>query len=174
MKRKILLLSMLVVVVASPFVRADTTPPSEAQVEVIRANCSSAQIGIQRFQQSEKLTRINRGYLYESTLKLMVKFNSRVALNKIDAPELLTLTSDFEKKLKVFTALYTEYDDGLSDVVKQGCRDQPVDFYNKLIFTREKRSELATQVQLLAGLLDSYQAVIDKVNLLIADKDKVE
>ncbi len=157
MKRSGLVCALVVTLLASPFVSAQAQPLSDAKLAAIQANCVSAQSGIVRLQQSEKPTRINRGYLYESILKLMVNFNSRVALNRIDAPELLSITSEYEKKLKDFSAAYTSYDDNLSNIGDIPCREQPTKFYDQLVEIRARRATLNSIINSLDGLLDRYQ-----------------
>ena len=169
MKRIVSILAILAVIVVSPFAHAEGEPLSDAQINTILSNCESAQIGMQRLQQAEKPTRINRGYLYESTLKLMVNLNSRAAQQNLDAAELLTVTSEYEKVLKQFSTAYTTYDDSMSALVKMNCREEPTTFYDQLVETRNKRAELHAKIVALDNLLNRYQTGLDSIKKLVAE-----
>ena len=80
MKRRFVIFSVIVASLLSPTVRAEGSL-TDVQLDVIRTNCLSAQINLQRLQESDKLTRINRGNRYETMLRLMTNFISRVAQN---------------------------------------------------------------------------------------------
>lgn len=159
--KKLLLASCIFVLVASPAVSAESVPLSDAQLNTILANCAVAQVSLGRVQQSDKPVRINRGYRYDTLLKLMVKFNTRAAQSRLDAPGLLTTTSSYEKEIRDFTQTYTEYDDTLSDIQKMNCKEIPTDFYDKLTLAREKRMQLEGHVIKLDILLDEYMSSVD-------------
>ena len=161
MKKLVLFAVLSSALLGTTLVWAESQPLSDAQINAIRANCSSAQVNLRRIQQSEKPTRINRGYLYESTLRLMVAFNTRVAQNKVDAQDMLTITSEFEKNFQDFSKLYSEYDDGLSGLIKLTCRDNPTGFYDQLEEARSQRNTLNNYTITLDQLLDQYQKNLD-------------
>lgn len=162
MKRSVVILAALLVVVTGPFVRAEGSL-SDAELDAIRTNCVDAQITLQRVQDSDKLTRINRGYRYEALLKLMTSFNSRVAENKIDAPDLISIASEYQKNWDSFRAEYSDYDDALTALTELDCRAEPTTFHDQLVALREKRVNLANRVKEFDGLLDRYQTGVDAV-----------
>lgn len=163
MPRAVVFVALVFAVIVGPFVRAEEQPLSEAHLNVIRTNCISARPSFYRVQQSDKTARINRGYNYEMTLRLMVAFNSRAALNRVDSPNLLTITSDYEKKFKDFSALYTQYDENLSKLAKFDCREQPSAYYELLRQTRTQRVDLNTSVSAMDQLLADYQQAVNAV-----------
>lgn len=162
MKRFLPIVFILLAIVATPFARAEGSL-SDAELEAIRTNCVDAQIALQHVQESDKLTRINRGYRYEAILKLMASFNSRVAENKINAPELITIASDYQQTWDSFRTEYTEYDDAIAALSKMNCKSEPTTFNDKLDALREKRTGLNERVQEFDALLDKYQAGVDLV-----------
>lgn len=166
--QKFVMLAVLAVtLVASPFARAEGTSLDSTTLNLVRTNCATAQVSIKRVQEVDKPTRINRGYLYDSLLKLMVNFNSRVAQSRIDSPELLTITSDFEKQFKTFTSTYTKYDEGLSSLASMNCAANPQKFYDDLAAARGLRDSLNKSVNALDGLVDKYQESIDSVKQIV-------
>jgi hypothetical protein len=93
----------------------------------------------------------------------MTSFNSRVAENKIDAPELITIASDYQKIWESFRAEYSEYDDALTDLTELDCKAEPTTFNDQLVALREKRAALATRVKEFDTLLDRYQSGVDTI-----------
>lgn len=162
MKRTVPLIALLLVTLVSPFARAEGSL-SDAELEAIRTNCVDAQISLQHAQSADKLTRINRGYRYEAILKLMASFNSRVAENKIDAPELLTIASDYQKTWDSFRSEYSSYDDAMTLLIQVDCKSEPTTFNDQLAGLRQKRIELNNRVNEFDTLLNKYQEGVDKV-----------
>lgn len=162
MKKLVPLLAILLILVAVPFVRAEGSL-SDVELEAIRTNCVDAQIALQHVQESDKLTRINRGYRYEAVLSLMASFNSRVAENKIKAPDLITIASDYQDAWDSFRTEYTDYDDAIATLSKMNCEAEPTTFNDRLTVLREKRAVLSDRVKEFDALLDKYQAGVDAV-----------
>lgn len=167
MKRIVIVAVLVLAVLASPLVRAEGQSLDAAALDAIRTSCVNTQVNLQRLQQSDKPTRINRGYLYDTLLKLMANFNSRVAQNKIDSPELLSITSEYERQLKSFTATYTKYDESLSALTSMDCRANPERFSDTLATAQQLRSSLAQTVDALDTLLDRYQTNVDAVRKVV-------
>lgn len=161
-KRTVVVVGVLAVLSVAPMVYAEGSL-SDDRLNAIRTNCVQAQISIQRVQESDKLTRINRGYRYESILKLMTSFNSRVAENKIDAPALITIVSDYQKNWDAFRDDYSNYDDALTKIARMDCKSQPTTFNDQLLMLREKRDGLNGRVKQFDVLLDKYQSGIDEI-----------
>lgn len=166
--RRLALLASLLVLLASPTVNAAAEPLSDTQIELIRQNCTTAQSSMQRLEQSEAVFRRNRGVAYESTLRLMAALNSRIAINKLDAPRLSALTTEVDKKRAEFTEKYLAYNNSFTLTMKlPSCREQPVTFYDYLNETRQLRTALSTTVDDIDRLLDSYQSALNELKLSV-------
>jgi hypothetical protein len=172
--KKYLLFSCIAVLVTASSVSAESAPLSDAQLNSVLANCSVAQVTLGRVQQSDKPARINRGFRYDSLLKLMVKLNTRVAQSRIDAPALFSTISNYEKEIKAFTQTYTSYDDALTDIQKMDCKETPTDFYDSLTRIRDSRTRLEGHIAQIDTYLDEYQKSINDLRtLVIEDKGSV-
>lgn len=145
---------------------------SSAQIEKIRANCDTAQVSLQQLQQSDVATRLSRGRDYEQLLKLMAIFNSRVALNKLDAAALTAATADFEKRFRTFQRDYVNYSEHLSSTISMRCSEQPVTFYDSLVAVRENRNELAAEIDGMDSLLNRYQQSLDALAASVAASER--
>lgn len=132
---------------------------TEAHIEYIRNNCVSAKDSLNRLHASDALLRVNIGQLYESLgAKLMVPFNNRVALNKLDNTRLVAVTSDYEQELTSFRQNYIAYERQLSAAIAIDCRKQPVTFYDAVAKARAKRMVVYNSVVELQNYIDDYKA----------------
>lgn len=153
MKRAVLLFSVFLTVIASPMARAEGDPLTES----IKSGCSSALRGILQVQKTEAATRVNRGREYESLLRLVAAFNSRVVLNKLDAPILTGATSRLQERFTSFQENYLEYADKIDVTLEINCKQAPLTFYDSLTAAREARQKVATDIIEMEKLLDEYQ-----------------
>lgn len=164
MSRRLALFASLVAFLSTPNVSAATETLGDTQIELIRQNCVAAQSNMQRLEQNETVTRRNRGANYESILKLMAAFNGRTAFNKLNVPNLVSITADVEKKKAEFNENYINYNNSLKVTMKlANCKEQPVTFYDYLTQTRELRVKLSTSIEDIDRLLDSYQTSLDNL-----------
>jgi hypothetical protein len=161
--KKLSLIACLLAILASPVVSAEAAPLTDRQIDVIRANCLSAQSTILQLQRSEAATRVNRGRAYESVSKLMAALNSRVALKKLNAPGLTSSTAEMEKRFSSFKDDYSAYEDSLNTIVKLPCGEQPVTFYDTLTNARDLRARVAADIDGINEMLDNYQNSIDNL-----------
>ena len=110
-----------------------------------------------QIEKTDAALRINRGRVYNEILDLFYAMNARLAANKVSAPKLVSITSDFDQILTQFRDNYNEYDDALNDLIKSKCQDAPGEFYSNLDHVRTLRSGLNDNIQQLDQLLNDYQ-----------------
>lgn len=158
--RKFAIFVVFVLMIMPSTVRAEGIL-TDSQLETIQTSCVDAQISLQQVQVSERVTRTNRGQAYESLGKLMTNLNSRVVQNQLNAPGLISISSDYQKALTAFRSDFNSYDDALTELSKMDCRNQPTTFNDRLIVVREKRARLREDVTTLDTLIDKYQQDVD-------------
>lgn len=136
----------------------ESAPMTEAHIERIRRNCVEAQTSLSQLHASDALLRVNRGQLYESiSTKLMVPFNSRIALNRLDSKGLPAIASQYEKQLSAFRLNYQQYEEAMSETLKLNCTKQPVAFYDSVDATRTKRRLVHDSTTELHRLIQEYK-----------------
>lgn len=136
----------------------ESVPMTEAHIERIRSSCVDAQSTLSQLHASDALLRVNRGRLYESiSTKLMVPFNSRVALNRLDSANLPAVASQYEKQLVTFRLHYQQYEEAMTKTLKINCTNQPVAFYDSLNETRTKREMVHADTIGLHKTIQSYK-----------------
>ena len=137
-------------------------PMTDAHIQRIKASCLQARANLYQLHASDGLLRVNRGELYQSfSSKLMVPFNSRVALNQLDSGKLVSITSQYSKQLDGFINTYRDYERAMSQVLELDCTKQPVAFYDGVADAREKRRKVYTHSEALRKLTRDYREAFD-------------
>lgn len=156
------LLTLLVGVsfVLSHSARAQQAALTDEHKQRIVANCVSAKASLQRLHRSDAQLRVNRGQLYEFvSAKLMAPLNSRLAMNSLDAADLVSTAAEYETALQQFRATYKTYEESLSAALRIDCTRQPSEFYEAVVVARQNRS-LAHEAVIEVGRLaqEFYQS----------------
>ncbi len=140
-------------------VAAQSIALSSSQIELISAYCTEAKGHLERLHSADALQRVNLGQRYENiSTKLMAPLNSRIALAGHDGLDLTKTAIEFNQELTNFRKIYLKYDNQINDIIHMDCKDQPVEFYQQLEESREKRQELSDSVDKLGELIERYQA----------------
>ena len=130
---------------------------------IIATNCTAAQTVLNQIQKADTGSRINRGHSYNELLDLMFAMNARLAVNKIAAPTLTNLASQFEQNLAKFRTDYDAYDNALSNVLNLKCTNDPIGFYSQLETARAARVLLNQDVATLNQNLNDYYTEFDLI-----------
>lgn len=171
MKRSLLFFAVFLTLAVSPVTRAESVPLTDQYIASIKAGCTDALQGILRVQKSEAATRVNRGREYESLLRLVAAFNSRVVLNKQEAPALTSTAARMQTKFTTFREHYLDYADKVDATLEINCKTAPVTFYDNLTAAREARARVATDIKDMDTLLDEYQKGLNELKLQLAKTD---
>ena len=135
---------------------------SEEHIYRIRQNCVTAQTSLRQLHASDALLRVNRGQLYELiSTKLMAPLNSRITLSRLGGLKLTATTLEYDRQIDVFRESYKQYEESMSRTLKINCVDQPVEFYDSVTATREKREKLHEDTKTLTILLQAYKTEFD-------------
>lgn len=150
--------SALVFLAFSQVTRAQDSLMSEAHIERIRSNCTEAKATLAQLHASDGLLRVNRGQIYDSiSTKLMAPFNSRASLSRLDATQLVSVASAYERELTAFRTDYKAYEQQMSDILKIDCTKQPVAFYDAIAEARDKRLKVRQHVVALTKQINEYK-----------------
>lgn len=152
----------------------DLAEITEEKIQLVRTNCVAAQVSIQRLQNSDVVTRTNRGRSYENILKLMASFNARVAANKLTEPRLIEATGIMQRDATAFYRNYDSYRDTIEQLVEANCREQPVSFYRNLQKLRTQREALGNDVAVLDKQVADYRALVTDLRMRLAAPNAAE
>lgn len=173
MKRFSLIAACLLVLIAGPVAVAQEDETSliltDAQISLIKMNCTSVQSTLTRIHTNDALSRVHLGREYETiSSKFMAPMNSRVALAKLDGVELVKTTVQFNDKLADFRTAYQQYEQTLVKSIQMKCKDQPVAFFDTVVLAQQYRSKVREHVNSLGELTTQYSS---QVKTLRAGKD---
>ena len=171
MKRSFLFFSVFLTLAVSPVTRAESAPLTDQYIASIKAGCTDALQGILRVEKTEAATRVNRGREYETLLRLVAAFNSRVVLNKQEAPALTSTAARMQTTFRAFQEHYLDYANKVDATLAINCKTAPVTFYDNLTAAREARARVASDVKSMDSLLDEYQKNLDELKLSLAKAD---
>jgi len=154
-----------VIVGSSVVVKAlDGQTESANGIDAIKANCQDIRGNLSRLHHSDAILRVNTGQAYNDlSSRLMARMNGRLAVNKIDASDLVSLTSRFEKGRSLFSSRYNEYESALAALLKIDCKNQPTDFYAQLNIVRDARLKLSSSVRELNDIIAEYGTKVEKI-----------
>ena len=150
----------------SPHVLAQeiAQPADTTVVDSLQARCDDIQSSLRRLHTSDALLRVNVGQTYNSiSARLMARLNSRLALNRIDSSELVDISGKFDQLRGDFASDYNAYESSFSALLKIDCKQKPVEFYAKLLSTRDARLKLAETVKQMNGSISDYRVAAEKV-----------
>lgn len=139
---------------------AESMALPQAQVDVIRQNCTTAQQTLTELEKRDAVARINRGRAYDMMVQQISAFNSRLAYNKVSLPQMVQLASDLQSHIDHFRNLYTAYDSLLTSAIKMNCKDKPNDFYASVVQARDQRAAVGEEVAQLEHLSAQYRTEI--------------
>ena len=153
-------IAVVVTVVFAGIAYAKIDPLSSDLEQVVKNTCVNAQVSLQRIQQNDAATRVNRGQAYENLLShYITPLNSRAAGEGYseEASKLSEITSRYQKAVKSFKKNYELYDDAVIAAVHAKCQEKPEIFYDYLRQAKEQRVKLAADVSLLDALMEEYR-----------------
>lgn len=127
---------------------------------LITASCTSAQLNLQQLQKRDAVSRINRGRAYDQMLQQIKAFQSRLAYNKMSAPDINAHAASMQSQVDQFRAAYIRYDEAVSGAIKINCKEKPGDFYAFIEKAREDRSTLGAKVGDIDTLMGNYRDAV--------------
>ena len=140
-----------------PVAGQDVPVLSDTKRRSIVENCSTIRTSLSQLHTNDSLPRVNRGQIYASlSSDFMAKLNSRIALNRLDASDLVSVTTQYESHHADFRVAYQEYSDELLALMRIRCDERPDAFYAKLLEVRQKRTTLHQSVKQLNGDIAEY------------------
>lgn len=135
---------------------------AEATLEQQRAivtRCDQLRVQLGTVQKNETATRVNRGRVYDlEIIPYITAFNSRIAANNVDAPELISTAAQIQAGVNAYANLFTTYSDDLTTAQRVDCKTKPGEFYDWLEKARADRATLAAQVAHIDQLVAAYTA----------------
>lgn len=132
------------------------------EIALIKRNCQSSKVTLERLHASDALLRVNRGQVYEAlATRLMDNFNTRLSGNGLDNRAMTTITNSYKSALNDFRSDYKSYEEKLSQAIKIDCDKKPSEYHYALEDARVARKKIHQQVTKLHRFVDDYRTSID-------------
>lgn len=132
-------------------------PMTNEHIQRIKDNCRAATQTLRQIRASDGLLRVNRGQLYDLiSTKLMAPMNSRLAINRLDASQLISVTASFDRTLNEFRSHYQTYGAQLLSTIQTDCQQKPVEFYEGVKKAREQRAKINELIKSLVHYIAQY------------------
>lgn len=167
MAKKLFITTLLVAALASAVPATAAMPASgelsEEQLGQISQNCGRVQAALRGVQKRDTVLRINRGRLYDMTLRQTGAFVARITAHKVDAPRVKELDSALRAQFQQFLIDYDRYGDSLTAVIDMKCGDKSHEFYEALAKAADDRRAIAEDVAAIKQYIVDYTS---ELNLL--------
>lgn len=159
----IVILSMMLGVLAVP-----VSAMSEAQSNSIVDNCNAIRENLKNVQRLDAKARVFLGGHYEAVLnKFITPLNVRLVENNISNVGLIENQNNFSQTKALFSSDFINYQQGLEDLIATDCKNNPEEFYDKLVKVRQKRKVVEQDTLRLRQLLS------EQTNLVRSAMEKI-
>ncbi|HSX27914.1 MAG TPA: hypothetical protein VLF60_00510 [Candidatus Saccharimonadales bacterium] len=158
-------LALLVALIPALQVAAQPSPSelSSDQLNQIKQGCRQVQVSLRSLQKRDTVLRINRGRLYDMTLRQTGAFVSRLDANKVEDPTIKQLDSNIRAEYQHFIADYDHYGDSLNTTVTIDCEAKPQEFYAALVQAADQRKTVGKDVSTIKQEIEQYITELGKL-----------
>lgn len=164
--KKILLTALAALIFFATPVRAEEISLSEAQKGAISTNCDSLKSTLKNLQRVDSRTRSYLGSSYDKFLSSYISpLSLRMVANDRLSTSLTGIHSGILNSREVFAAQFTSYSQSFEELLASDCKNNPEDFYRKLVATRKKRTMLESTVVNLRSALGNHYTAVEKIKL---------
>lgn len=126
------------------------------QIEKVRQACQRQQVNLRNLQKRDTVLRINRGRLYDVTLRQTGAFVARLQANKVEAPKLIELDASMRQTFLRFKTDYDTYGNYLGKAIEVDCQATPTEFYGYIDAAASARVVIGQDVATFKSQLNEY------------------
>ena len=171
----ILVLSLFFVSTLARPVSAIDITLTEEQSTNIRENCDSIKQSLKRVQNSDRNTRVSLGRSYQQILSdFITPLNVRLVKNNRFNSSLNELQNSFVTEREKFNQEYITYSQALETLLSTDCKSNSIDFYARLVATREARGKVAKEVKSLEGIINKHTETVKNLKNSFHPKEEVK
>ena len=140
--------------------------PTQAQIVVIQDRCDAIHEELKVLQRNDSRARVYLGRYYETILnRFITPLNVRLVENNLSSTSFINNQNDFNKARTNFMIDYVEYQKGLEDLVAADCKENPEQFYEKLVDVRTKRATVADDTARLRKLAGKHLDLVKELKV---------
>lgn len=147
--------TFVLIAIAMP-VLAQAQPLTPEQNSNVQAGCHASQNSLRTLQRRDTVLRINRGRLYDLTLRQTGAFVARLDVHKIDAPAIKAADAEMRAEFLRFKENYDKYADNLEQAIAIDCQQKPQEFYDLVAKAVDDRKAVARDVTAIKEQMSTY------------------
>ena len=151
----------VMVIFAMSLVAMPVLAITEKQEAAIVDRCEIIRDGLKEVQKNDARARVHLGGRYESILsKFIMPLNMRLVENNLPSADLVENQNSFAETKTLFVNDYINYQQELEELVAMDCKNEPNDFYEKLVKVRQKRKTMQQDVLKLRTLITNQIKIV--------------
>ena len=137
---------------------------SEDQTSAISQSCQTIKQNLKTLQKTDSRTRSYLGSIYQTFLSnYITPLNLSLIKHNRPSTDITGLYSDFLSVRTEFANKFTSYSQSFEELLNIDCKNDPINFYDKLEEVRKKRSSLNSSVKSLRTLLGNFYIATSKL-----------
>ncbi len=149
---------------SSANVFADDNTLSQEKSDNIITNCDSIRDSLKKLQRTDSKTRVALGTSYQTIVnQYITPLNVRLVKNNRFDADLNDIQNNFAEARESFNRSFIIYSQQLESLLVADCHNNPQDFYNHLIATRNARKVVLDSTEKISNIINKH---IEKVALL--------
>ena len=127
---------------------------SQKQLETIVSSCGTLRASLKNVQRADSRARTYYGSIYENiSSRFLIPLNLRLVKNSLSNPGLMSAQASLANLRADFSADFISYSKALELLVNIDCRLEPERFYSQLLTTRDKRAQVAEDMNQIHQIL---------------------
>ena len=127
---------------------------SEAQKTAISDNCEAIKESLKNTQRVDVRTRVYLGGRFETVLtKFITPLNMKLVEKNMSNSSLIKNQGEFANMKMDFTEDFIKYQQALEELVGMDCKNEPEEFYEKLVLVRRRRKTTGQDITKLKSLI---------------------
>ena len=137
---------------------------SETQENAIKDHCDSIRESLKDVQKADARARVSLGAFYEEILtNFITPLNVRLVENSLSTPELVENQNKIANIRTLFTSDYVSYQQELEELTLMNCREEPENFYDKLVKVRQKRKIVEQDTLQMRTLISDHVKLANQI-----------
>lgn len=152
---------MILAVVAASWVGLPVSAISEKQESAVATHCEAIKDSLKNTQRADARARVYLGGHYETILtKFVTPLNLRLVENNLSTGGLVENQTKMAKARTLFVDDYVSYQQGLEELIKIDCKENPGEFYAGLEKVRQGRKTVEKDVARIRSLIAEHGKLV--------------
>lgn len=137
---------------------------SDAQKTIIIKRCDDIKTDLRLVQREDAKSRVHLGTYYD---KIMTNFvtplNVKLVENNLSSAGFIDNQNELAKTKNTFANDFTKYQQMLEELVAIDCKNEPEQFYDKLVDVRQRRKTMEQDTLKMRRLISEHIGLVEKV-----------